>query len=87
MKNLIILVLSSFLFLASGAVWAGAVNINTADAAALAANIKGVGIKKAEDIVAYREQHGEFNRAEDLAKVHGIGQKTVEKNLDNLEVE
>jgi len=87
MKNLIVLLLSSVLLLTSNLVWAEAVNINTADATALAANIKGVGIKKAEAIIAYREQHGAFGRAEDLAKVRGIGKKTVQKNLDNLKIE
>jgi len=87
MKKIITLLLSSVLFLASNLVWAGPVNINTADAITLAANIKGIGTKKAEAIIAYRNQHGAFGRAEDLAKVRGIGKKTVEKNLDNLKVE
>ena len=87
MKNLIVLLLTSILYLTSNLVWADAVNINTADATALTANIKGIGVKKAEAIVAYREQHGDFSRAEDLAKVRGIGKKTVEKNLDNLKIE
>ncbi len=87
MKNLIVLLLTSLLLLTSNQLWADAVNINTADATALAANIKGIGIKKAEAIVAYRQQHGKFSRAEDLAKVRGIGKKTVEKNLDSIKTE
>ena len=87
MKNIITLLLTSVLFLTSNFVLAGPVNINSADATTLAANIKGIGTKKAEAIVAYRDQHGAFSRAEDLAKVRGIGKKTVEKNLVNLKVE
>lgn len=87
MKKLITLLLTSILFLNSHLVLAGPVNINSADAATLAANIKGIGIKKAEAIVSYRDQYGAFSRAEDLAKVRGIGKKTVEKNLVNLKVD
>ena len=87
MKNIITLLLTSILFFTSNLVLAGPVNINSADATTLAANIKGIGTKKAEAIVAYRDQHGAFSRAEDLAKVRGIGKKTVEKNLVNLKVE
>ena len=87
MKNLIMLLLTSVLLFSSNLVWAEVVNINAADATALAANIKGIGTKKAEAIVAYREQHGSFSRVEDLAKVRGIGRKTVEKNLENLKTD
>ena len=87
MKNLIVLLLSSVLLLTSNLVWAGAVDINTADATTLAANIKGIGMKTAEAIVSYRAHHGAFGRAEALAKVRGIGKKTVQKNLDNLKIE
>ena len=62
------------------------VNINTADAATLAEAIRGVGIKRAEAVVAYREAHGPFRSVEELAGVKGIGAKTVEKNRDRLTV-
>lgn len=52
------------------------VNINTADAAALE-QLKGIGPAKAKAIVDYRKQHGPFASAADLAKVPGIGEKTV----------
>ncbi|MDH5632991.1 MAG: helix-hairpin-helix domain-containing protein [Gammaproteobacteria bacterium] len=64
----------------------GPVNINTADAATIAAELNGVGLKKAEAIVAYRAKNGAFKTAEDLAKVKGIGLKTVSKNRDNIVV-
>ena len=63
---------------------AAPVNVNTADAAAIAANIKGVGLKKAKAIVKYRQTHGDFSSVDDLTKVRGIGAKTIEKNRDNL---
>lgn len=73
--------------LASSLALAGPVNINTADAPTLAANLNGVGQTKAEAIVAYRKANGPFHAVEDLALVKGIGTKTVEKNRENLRTE
>jgi len=56
------------------------VDINHADAKTLASALVGVGLVKAEAIVAWRESNGPFRRVEDLAKVHGIGPKTIEAN-------
>ena len=56
------------------------VNINTADARTLAEVLQGVGMTRAEAIVEYRQQHGEFADAYDLANVKGIGDRTVELN-------
>ncbi|MEQ8859213.1 MAG: ComEA family DNA-binding protein [Pseudomonadales bacterium] len=56
------------------------VNINTADSATLARVLVGVGESRAEAIVRYREQHGEFVDAYELANVKGIGERTVERN-------
>ena len=61
------------------------ININTADAAAIDAALVNIGRSKAEAIVAYREEHGAFKSAEQLALVKGIGLKTVEKNRDRME--
>jgi len=41
--------------------------------------IKGIGAKKAEKIIAYRKEHGEFKNADDLVNVKGISKKIVEK--------
>ena len=60
------------------------ININTADAQTLANQLKGIGIKKAEAIVAYRNKNGDFQFVDDLALVKGIGDKTVEKNRENI---
>jgi len=57
-----------------------AININTADAALIAKTLKGVGLKKAQAIVAYRETFGEFKSAGELEDVKGIGAKTIAKN-------
>ncbi|HEB59234.1 MAG TPA: ComEA family DNA-binding protein [Gammaproteobacteria bacterium] len=87
MKKLIFLVFFAALVTFSTLASAEPVNINTADAVTLAANIKGIGLRKAEAIVAWRKEHGAFQRVEDLALVKGIGPKTVEKNRENLMVE
>lgn len=71
----------------SAFVHAGPVNINTADAQSLSKNIKGVGLKKAEAIIAYREKYGNFKTVADLTRVKGIGKKLLEKNEDVLLVE
>jgi len=63
---------------------AGPVNINSANYKTLAENIKGVGEKKAKAIVAYREKHGPFRRADDLINIKGIGPKLIEKNRNIL---
>ena len=62
------------------------VDINSADAATLAAALNGVGLAKAEAIVAHRKQHGPFKSPEQLAEVKGIGLKLVEKNKDRIQV-
>lgn len=73
--------LALVLSLACFAAFAGApVNVNTADAPAIADAMKGVGLKKAEAIVAYRKEHGAFKSLDQLAAVKGIGLKTVEAN-------
>jgi competence protein ComEA len=83
MKYLHILALACALFLTTPA-FAEVVNINKADAAALAQNLNGIGEAKAKKIVEYREQHGKFKSVEELSNVPGIGAKTVEKNRDNI---
>lgn len=60
------------------------VDINHADARTLAESLNGVGLVKAEAIVAYRTDHGPFARVEDLARVRGIGAKTIDANRDAI---
>lgn len=64
--------------------WAGPVDVNTADAKTLAKELDGIGMAKAQAIVEHRKANGPFKSAEDLARVKGIGQKTVEQNRANL---
>ncbi len=63
------------------------VNINTADAATLARELKGVGETRAQAIVEHRSQHGPFRSIEELSLVKGIGPKVIEQNRANLRVE
>ena len=56
------------------------VNINSADAATLADRLNGIGLKKAQAIVVFREQNGPFKSIDDLVNVTGIGAATLEKN-------
>lgn len=67
--------------------WAGPVDINKADAATLAKELQGIGLSRAQAIVAYREKNGAFKTAEDLRKVKGIGAKTLELNRANIRME
>jgi competence protein ComEA len=61
-----------------------AVNINTADADTMARVLKGVGLSRAEAIVRYREEHGQFVDIYELANVKGIGERTVEMNSERI---
>ena len=56
------------------------VNINKASATRIAAAMKGVGLKTASAIVAYRQANGPFKSIDELAEVKGIGMATVRKN-------
>ncbi|MBG9911085.1 competence protein ComEA [Bacillus xiamenensis] len=61
------------------------VNVNQADAAELQ-TINGIGPAKAEAIIAYREEHGEFQQIEDLRNISGFGEKTIERLKNQLTV-
>lgn len=70
---------------AGQAVSDGRVNINTASESELC-SIPGIGTTRAKAIVAYREQHGAFQTAEDIMKVSGIKEGTYEKIRDSITV-
>jgi len=65
---------------------AGQVNINTADAETISAELNGIGLSKAKAIVEYRKKHGPFRSVDDLSLVKGIGERTLEKNRADIEV-
>lgn len=61
------------------------INLNKADVHALVQSCKGIGKKRAEAIVKYRETHGSFRSVEDLAQVRGIGKQFVKRHLTQLQ--
>jgi competence protein ComEA len=62
------------------------VNLNTADAETLQRELSGVGAVKAQAIISYREQHGNFASTDELLEVKGIGEALFEKNRDKISV-
>src|SRR3954447_24712169 len=60
------------------------VNINTADATALAKALNGIGPAKAKAIVTYRDKNGPFKSVDQLALVEGITQKLIDKNRADI---
>ena len=62
----------------SAAEKADPIDLNRATAQDLT-QLPGVGEAIAKRIVDFREQHGPFRRVEDLMKVKGIGEKSLEK--------
>lgn len=63
------------------------VNINTATAAEIQDKLVGIGAKKAQAIVEYREKNGKFLNVEQLTEVSGIGKATLDKNRDRIVIE
>lgn len=57
------------------------ININTAKEEDLI-KLKGVGKKRAKQIITYRRQHGNFQNIKDLQKVPGISDKFIKENTD-----
>lgn len=59
------------------------ININTASEAQLT-QLDGIGAKKAQQIILYRQMIAPFATADDLANVKGIGKATVDKNRHRI---
>lgn len=85
--NSLKLSLSIFVLGLSANVFAGPVNINTADASTLDAELNGVGPTIAQRIVAFRQANGPFSAPEQLSLVKGVGERTIEKNREFLLVD
>ena len=83
MKRIIILAISSFVLFTHSFVFAEVININKADVAALD-KLNGIGAKKAESIIAWRDKHGEFKSLEAIKDVPGIGDKLFEKIKNDI---
>lgn len=81
--------LCSLALLFSVAAWAepaAPININTAGVESLA-QLDGVGEKKAQAILAWRDANGEFVSVDQLAEVRGIGEATIEANREKITLE
>ena len=61
------------------------ISINTADLD-LMITLPGIGEEKAKTIIAYRNEHGVFEKIEDIMNVSGIGEKLFEKLKDYITV-
>ena len=70
---------------AEAAAHEGMVNLNTADKTELM-TLPGIGEKKAEDIIAYRDAHGPFGAIEDIRKISGIKDAAFGKIRDKVYV-
>lgn len=63
----------------------GKINLNTATEQELM-TLSGIGQKKAQEIISYREESGGFTSVEELTNISGFGEKTVEKMRDSVYV-
>jgi len=61
------------------------VNINTADLKTLE-SLPGIGAAKAQAIIDYRTEHGNFKSIDELTNVKGIGDKVLEQIKELIEV-
>ncbi len=75
------------LLLAPQALLAGPVNINTANAETLAAELVGIGPSLAAAIVRDREENGPYKSADELKRVRGIGDSIIANNRENIRIE
>jgi competence protein ComEA len=84
MKKILIAVFVTSLLIIHSQVFAQAIDVNQATLEELVENLNGVGAHKAQAIIDYREQYGDFDSMEELLQVKGIGLSTLENNKDRL---
>ena len=82
MKNLILAV---FIALSLSLNAFATVNINTATKAELQ-TLKGIGANKADAIIQYRKDHGNFKSVNDLSHVKGLGPKIIKKIMKDATI-
>jgi len=63
------------------------VNINHADAPTIARMLDGVGMSRAQAIVNFRDEYGEFASLEELMLVNGVGEVTLRNNEARISFE
>lgn len=61
------------------------IDLNHADATTLSKSVKGIGKKRAEAIIKYREEHGNFKSIDELSQVRGLGKPFVKSHLAQLQ--
>jgi len=61
------------------------IDINRASVEELS-SLKGIGSKKAQAIIEYREIYGKFSSVDDLLNVKGIGEKVLSDNLQKIKI-
>ncbi|WP_427916918.1 ComEA family DNA-binding protein [Vibrio amylolyticus] len=86
---MLFLVPSSLLMAAGSEKYEGieiTVNVNQASAEELATLLSGIGMKKAQAIVDYRNEFGDFTHLDELTKVKGIGESILDKNRTRIEL-
>jgi competence protein ComEA len=79
------LILALVMGLVLAGVAAAAVNINTASKEELT-SVKGIGDKRAQEIIDYRKKNGDFKSVDDLEKVPGIGPGTMKQIRSQVSV-
>ena len=81
------LMMTAFMMTFSAYAAAAPVNINTADAQTLDEALNGVGPVTARRIVEFRDANGAFSDPSEIVLVKGIGEKTLEKNIEDILVD
>ncbi|MEO7557813.1 MAG: helix-hairpin-helix domain-containing protein [Gammaproteobacteria bacterium] len=82
MRKLVLILCAVFAFVTVSFA-ADPIDVNTATQDQLE-SLMGVGPVKAEAIIAYRTEHGNFKTADDLDRVRGFTRKTIDKLRDQV---